>query len=256
MSTIVTKSASKFPVGTTVSLYPRMAKSVAEPALGPPVGAAISTAVVAADGSLTFVGVQPGIRYLLYAATFGYVDVGAPGADDFTEQATPWDTMTPAEAVTNIAGPASGVAILAGGIILPGNKSAGGRTRKVTRIGFKSGSQAAVTPTAQWFAIVRRRDRRIMARTVDDTTGAWAADTIKELTLQGSGYTPPGDEVIYLARVVAAATPPSMRGQTLLAASAQMAGVTADAGLTTPLAEGTQLGAITAQTGLPYAYVR
>lgn len=255
MSTLVTKSGAKFPVGTTVGIYPRMAKSVADPAAGPPVGAAIATAVVAADGSLTFVGVQPGVNYALYAATFGYVDTQLPGLKDETEQVTPWDTMPRAEAVTNIAGPASGVAILAGNIIAPGAGSHP-QQRKISRIGFLSGTQAAVTPTAQWFAIVRRRDRRIIARTVDDGAGAWPASTVKELAIQGGGWTPPADEAIYIARVVAAATPPSLLGQTMLAASAQVAGITADVGLTTPLAEGTQLGAITAQTGLPYAYLR
>jgi hypothetical protein len=257
MSTLVAKpAASKFPVGTSVGLFPTTARNRSDPNLGTPVGAAIASASVAADGSLTFVGVQPGKRYTLFAATFGYADIGAPGLDDNTEPATPFDTMLQAEAITNIAGPASGVAIIAGGVIVQGGRSTFGRTRRFTRIGFKSGTQAAVTPTNQWFAILRRRDRRILARTVDDLATAWPASTVKELAIQGNGWTPPYDEAVLLARVVAAATPPSLLGQTLLEASAQEAGITADTGLTTPLAEGTQLGAITAQTGLPYAYVR
>jgi hypothetical protein len=253
MSTFVLKDPMDFPIGTTVGVYLRTQKSVAEPSLGTPVGAAISTAVVAADSTLTFVGLQPGVQYTAWASTFGYADFAVPKLADFTEPSTPWDTMTVAEAVTNIASPATSVPILAGGVLLPASAQ---RPRKLTRIGFKSGTTAAGTPTAQWFAIVRRSDRRILARTVDDGATAWPADTVKELLLQGNGYTPPADIAVFLARCVTATTPPSMRGQTLLSAtSAQMAAITADV-LTTPPAEGTQLGALTPQAGLPYAYVR
>lgn len=248
MSTFVLKSAEKFPVGTTVSLYPISARNRSEPKLGPPVGAAVTTAVVAADGSLTFVGLQPGVGYLAYAATFGYVEFAAPRAIDFTEgDASEFETVSRAEAITNIASPASGTLVVVGGLILPAQ-------RKISRIGFLSGNVAGATLTNQWFAIIHRVTRRVLARTVDDAATAWPASTVKELALQ-ENYTPPSEVAVYLARLVAGTTPPNMAGQTVLASSAQQGG-TADTGLTTPLALGAQIAAVTPVASVPYAYVR
>jgi hypothetical protein len=248
MSTFVLKSAEKFPVGTSVGVYPQNARNRSEPKLGPPVGAAIASVAVAADGSLTYVGLQPGVCYAAYAATFGYVEFNVPDRDDFTEgDSSEFETVPAAEAVTNIAAPASGTIFLVGGLTLP-------RLRKITRIGFLAGNVAGATLTNQWFAIVRRSDRRILARTASDGATAWAAGAIKELALQ-EPYTPPDDIPVYLARLVAGTTSPNFAGQTLLGSSAQQGG-TADTGLTVPLALGVQLGAITPVASLPYAYVR
>lgn len=68
-----------FPVGTSVSLFPRSSSRAHEvkpndptPGTpGPPWGTAIATATVAANGSLTFTGAAANTEYIAYAQVGG-----------------------------------------------------------------------------------------------------------------------------------------------------------------------------------------
>ena len=82
----------------------------------------------------------------------------------------------------------------------------------ITNLTFISGATAAGTPTAWWFALYSNAATpALLAQTADQTTTAWAADTVKTLTLTTaqrittSGY--------YNAAVMmAATTPPTLVG--------------------------------------------
>lgn len=52
----------------------------------------------------------------------------------------------------------------------------------VTNIAFRSGSQAAVTPTHWWFALYDVNGV-LMNQTADQLTAAWALDTVKDVPL-------------------------------------------------------------------------
>jgi hypothetical protein len=85
----------------------------------------------------------------------------------------------------------------------------------VTSLAFASGATAANTPTNWWFALYSNAATpALLAQTADQTTGAWAADTVKDLALT----TPQLISVsgIYWAAImVKATTPPSLVGVTL-----------------------------------------
>lgn len=82
----------------------------------------------------------------------------------------------------------------------------------VRGIAFYSGTTLAGTPTNQWFALYSQA-RALLGITADDTTTAWAANTRKALNLT-SPYTVTASGYFYLGLMVAAATPPTMLGQT------------------------------------------
>ncbi len=64
---LVVNRSDFYPVGTSVGVWPRVARASS----GPPAGAAIETAVVAHNGSLTFTGLTAGELYVLYANVGG-----------------------------------------------------------------------------------------------------------------------------------------------------------------------------------------
>lgn len=53
---------------------------------------------------------------------------------------------------------------------------------KITSISFRSGAQAAVAPTAWWFALYNSA-RALVAQTPDQTSTAWGANTTKTVAL-------------------------------------------------------------------------
>lgn len=105
-------------------------------------------------------------------------------------------------------------------------------------ISFFSANTAAGTPTNQIFALYDR-DRNLLAQTANDTTTAWAANTIKTRSLT-STYTATYTGLYYVGIMVTATTVPSMKGINAKAAS-QLAGTApilhgnSSAGLTTTL---------------------
>lgn len=80
----------------------------------------------------------------------------------------------------------------------------------VTNLTFISAGTAAGTPTAYWFALYDTAGA-LMAQTADQTSTAWAADTVKTLALAtAQRITKSG---LYKAAInVTATTPPSLVG--------------------------------------------
>jgi len=80
----------------------------------------------------------------------------------------------------------------------------------VTSLSFLSGVTAAGTPTNWWFALYSdAATPALIAQTADQTTAAWAADTIKTLALSAP-YVVPVTGVYYAAVMVKATTVPSL----------------------------------------------
>lgn len=80
----------------------------------------------------------------------------------------------------------------------------------VTNISFFSATTAASVPTNQMFALYNRYGNFI-ERTADDTSTAWAANTIKTLALR-SAYTIPVSGFYYICIMVAATAVPTLKG--------------------------------------------
>jgi hypothetical protein len=114
-----------------------------------------------------------------------------------------------------------------------------------------------VTPTNQWFCLVRQSDLAVLAKTVDDTTNPWNANAVKTLALT-SPLISPIDVVVYVGVVVVATTPPNFKTLTLDATVAAIPPVLAansTAGLTTPASLGATAGPAGAVNSYHYAYV-
>jgi parallel beta-helix repeat protein len=88
----------------------------------------------------------------------------------------------------------------------------------VSSITFVTGGTAAGTPTNQWFTL-HNSSRVALARTADNTTTAWAANTAKTLNIAqatagaASSYTTTYNGLHYLGVMVAATTPPNLVGE-------------------------------------------
>lgn len=255
----------RYPVGSSVSVYNVAAKNPG----GAPNGAAVAGPfTVAADNSLTSIGLADGTAYTYYASVSG-----TPTYTDFRTEKAPvgeaiqdkrsrlWlpggslgETTPLSDAVSGAIPLASGTLLLAGGVVLPAKKT-------VTRITFLSGTTARTPGTNQWFCVVRQSDLNVLAVTVDDTNGAWAANTAKELALS-SALTPTEDVAVYLGVVSVGGTPPSLIGAVLanaVAANPLTAPIrcgTSSTGLTTPVAVGSTVGAITATANYAYGVIR
>jgi len=92
---------------------------------------------------------------------------------------------------------------------------------KVTNISFKSGATAADTPLNWWFALYSPAGA-LLAQSADQTTTAWAADTLKTLALAtAQDITATG--VYYAAIHVKATATPTLIGRTLGRAGAAAA---------------------------------
>lgn len=128
----------------------------------------------------------------------------------------------------------------------------------VTNLVTISATTAAVTPTNQWFCLVRMSDLTVLAVTVDDTVNAWAANTVKSLAVNAGPWIPSQDEWCYFGIMVAAATAPSLFCNNLI--NGTLAGLgtpvmaNATAGLTTPIATGGTVSLGATGTLVSYAY--
>lgn len=143
----------------------------------------------------------------------------------------------------------SGRLQLAGGLVIPAGAT-------VSAISFVSGTQAAETPTNQWFCLVDV-NLNVLAKTADATNAAWAANTVKTLTL-ATPYTAPREMPVYAGLMVAAGTVPDLRGVTSATATTAIVPILAASsttGLTTPASLGATAGALTAVGVLPFAYL-
>lgn len=82
----------------------------------------------------------------------------------------------------------------------------------VTNLSFVSGATAAGTPTNYWFALYdNQATPALIGQTADQTTTAWAANTVKTLAL-ATAYRVVKTGLYYAACMVTATTPPSLLG--------------------------------------------
>jgi hypothetical protein len=108
----------------------------------------------------------------------------------------------------------------------------------VSSISFWSATTAAGTPTNQLFGLFDS-SRNLLRSSVNDTTTAWAANSLKTLALT-STFTTTYSGIHYLGLMVTATTVPTIKGNTAktngaLNAAAPSMGGTSTTGLTTAL---------------------
>lgn len=90
----------------------------------------------------------------------------------------------------------------------------------ISSITFKSGATAADTPLNWWFALYSSATTpALLAQTADQTTGAWAANTVKTLDL-ATAQRIPSTGVYYAAVMVKATATPTLLGKNLALAGA------------------------------------
>lgn len=83
----------------------------------------------------------------------------------------------------------------------------------VSSITFKSGATAADTPLNWWFALYTAAGV-LIAQSADQTTTAWAANTVKTLSL-ATAYNNTTPAVVYAAIMMKATTPVTLLGRDL-----------------------------------------
>lgn len=125
-----------------------------------------------------------------------------------------------------------------------------------TNITFVSGTTAANTPTAQWFALYDS-SRVLLRQTANDGSTAWADFVAKTLALSSS-FTTTYSGLHYLGIMVAAATPPTLLGyvatSTVLGIAPIVSGYdNTNTGLTTTAPA--TAAALTTGGSVAYAYV-
>ena len=108
----------------------------------------------------------------------------------------------------------------------------------ISSISFHSATTAAGTPTNQLFGLFDS-SRNLLMSSVNDTTTAWAANSLKTLALT-STFTTTYSGLYYLGIMVTATTVPTLKGNTArvggqLQAQAPSMGGTSNTGLTTAL---------------------
>ena len=108
----------------------------------------------------------------------------------------------------------------------------------INSISFWSATTAAGTPTNQLFGLYDN-NRNLLASSTNGTTGAWAANSKKTLSLT-SAFTTTYSGLYYLGLMVTATTVPTIKGNTArtggqLQAEAPSMGGTSNTGLTTAL---------------------
>lgn len=185
------------------------------------------------------------------------LSAGSVTSDPWAQTGLIAETMTKARfmILSNAGVLTSGRLFLTGGLVIP-------KTKTITSISVASGNTAAVTPTNQWFCIVRQSDLAVLAKTVDDTVNAWAGQTLKTLALSSPYVAGASDEPVYIGILVAAATPPNLLGfvnpnisNIALHALTPIAAGQSTNALTTPGSLGANAGAISSQGQGVYAFL-
>lgn len=154
----------------------------------------------------------------------------------------------------NLWAPADSAQLLSGRLSLYGVSLAKGQV--LTSITFRSGTTPLAVGTNQWFGVFTSA-RAIGRLTGDDTSTAWAANTMKTLTLS-STYTVPATGLYYIGICVVASTVPTLFG---ISGNTSLAGVTpvlrgsSSTGLTNPASCPDPVTAPSATGVQPYFYV-
>ena len=134
-------------------------------------------------------------------------------------------------------------------IALPAGKT-------IKAITFRSGTTALATGTNQWFGLFDST-RAQLALTDDDTSTAWAANTLKTKSF-AAPFVTTYSGLYYVGILVAATTVPSLygfAGNSTIAGLAPVLKGTSSTGLTNPASCPNPAGAITAGANLPYFYL-
>lgn len=137
----------------------------------------------------------------------------------------------------------TGTLVLMGGIVIPNGVP-------VASISFISSTTALSVGTHQWFCLVDR-SLNVLRKTTNDTSTAWAANTVKTLNLSSS-YTPSSDIEVYLGIVQVATTPATVWGVTGSGTVNTVGGAIAGrstAGLTDPASLGATAAALSPVIG-------
>jgi hypothetical protein len=126
--------------------------------------------------------------------------------------------------------------------------------QKVTNISFMSGSTGATSPTHWWFALYDAA-RNLKASTSDQTSTAWAANTLKTVALS-SPYTVPTTGLYYVGICMVASTATTLKQRTaktstVVAGTAPILNGTSSTGITTALPD--PAAAITVDTTMLWA---
>lgn len=145
-------------------------------------------------------------------------------------------TGTIAESIPRHLCPEANLAILTSGTLrMVGVYLRAGQV--VTNISFCSATTAAGTPTNQFFALYDRECMKL-AETANNTTTAWAANTIKTLALT-SPYTVPISAPYLIGIMVTATTVPTLKGISrtsgIIISGPAVIGFNSTSGLTTSL---------------------
>lgn len=146
----------------------------------------------------------------------------------------------------------SGTLLLAGGLELPAGL-------EIKEVHFYSATTAATSPTNQW-AVLLDSSRKVLARSADKTTEAWAANSKKTFTLD-SPYTTTEEAAFYVGIVVVASTVPTLQAKESINSFplnlAPVMGGNSNTGLTVPsgLAIGATASAINGTVRVAYATV-
>lgn len=126
----------------------------------------------------------------------------------------------------------------------------------VSNISLCSATTAANAPTHYFFGLYDG-SRNLLANSADQTSGAWAANTVKTLAM-GTPYRVPTSGLYYIGYFMVATTVPTLKGftaktATQLAGTAPILNGSSTTGLTTALPN--PAGAITVQTSTFWAAV-
>jgi peptidoglycan/xylan/chitin deacetylase (PgdA/CDA1 family) len=161
------------------------------------------------------------------------------------------DETVPRYQVTGSSTPTSGTLRLCGSVLLP----AGVPVKSIT---FVSDATALSAGTHQWFSLVRQSDLAVLAKTVNDTSTAWAVNVPKTLALSAT-YTPQEDTLAYVGVLIVATTPPALVAtstKSQLVGMPPYLGGQSTTGLTDPASLGATAAAVVTSVGsVPYATV-
>lgn len=147
----------------------------------------------------------------------------------------------------------SGQLWLAGGATVPGGQD-------LVSVTWLSGAVALEAGVHQWFSVYRQADLALLAVTVDDGVGAWAANSFKTLNLQAPLLLAE-DTDVYIGITVVATKCPALYAVGIPAAAAAIrskAPVVAGAssgGLAGPEGAPNPAAALASARNLPYAFL-
>jgi hypothetical protein len=183
---------------------------------------------------LTYPGL-PGWNYVGPTTTFP----AGGGVQPLAETLPPW--IVTGNAAALVSGRMSIV-----GIVLTKGQS-------LTSVGFYSATTALSAGTNQWFCILNSA-MQIVAVTVNDTSTAWTANTLKVLALTGT-YVVPSTGQYHLGIVVTASTVPTLSAVITLPTARRPRSFIADTGLTTPQSVGWTATPTANVTNTPWGFV-